>query len=98
MSHGMLQVMPRFPRVVGAGAIALEHEGVALGPLSVELWDDRVVVRVAGVPIADASRRREAQFREAHREWAHDVVRAQKEGEDLPDGPLHPLGEVLEVL
>jgi hypothetical protein len=89
--------MVSFPRVVGAAQVALEHEGIALGPLSIELWDDRVIVRFAGLPTDPISESRERQFHAAHYAWVRDAVRSGSV-EDAPEGPLHPLGEVHEVV
>jgi hypothetical protein len=86
---GILVVVPAFPQVVAVGKVVLTYAGIQLGVLSVELWEHQVVVRLAGVPIDDATERREADFRKSDAAW----VRAYAESSDSArPRPVHPLG------
>jgi hypothetical protein len=91
--HSLL--MAEFPKVVGAGEVALVYEGVQLGVLSVELWDDRVVVQTAGVPIDESSAQRERTFQESQFAWARAYAASP---DDPPARPVHPLGADHEAL
>jgi hypothetical protein len=86
---GILVAVPAFPRVVAVGKVVLTYAGIQLGVLSVELWEHQVVVRLAGIPVDDATKKREADFSKGDAAW----VRAYAEsGESAGPRPVHPLG------
>jgi len=86
---GTMSAVASFPRIVPSGAVALVYEAVQLGVLSVELWDDRVIVRYAAVPVDAGAEAREDEHWDAH------VVPAVREASARmpPVIPPHPLGD-----
>jgi hypothetical protein len=92
-----------FPRVFAASGALVTYEGIQIGPLAVELWDDRwTVVRIAGVPVTRDAKERARVFRAAHREWTAQVAAHARSHEGSVDGaplgPLHPLGDATDSL
>jgi hypothetical protein len=83
--------MSSLPRVVSPVRTLLERDGLELALVSVELWPDEVVVRLAGMPSARTAPL-EAEFETAHEEWG----RRRAGGADEPP-PAQPAERVFDL-
>jgi len=86
------------PKVIAAGAMVIQWEGLSLGLLSVESWPERTEIRIVGVAESDEAKQREVLHRQAVSAWIKEVERAHRKGLPIPDGPEHPLGDHAERL